>query len=107
MKIAVIYAGGKEYLVEEGKKIEVIKSNLNSEGNKVIFDKVLLYADDNNFLLGEPYLENILIEGEVIKEKKKKTIVFKYKPKTRYRKKKGYKNYFYDVKILKINIKNG
>lgn len=104
MKIAILETGGKQYLVEEGKKIEIEKiKNVNPE--KIIFDKILLYADDHNFLLGEPYLNNVSISAKLLKEKKNKTLILKYKPKTRYRKKKGYKKITWLVEIEKISLK--
>ncbi len=104
MKIAIIETGGKQYLVEEGKKIEIEKIK-NIDPQKIIFDKVLLYADDNNFAVGQPYLENIEVTAKLLKEKKNKTVILKYKPKTRYRKKKGYKKFTWIVTINQINLK--
>jgi large subunit ribosomal protein L21 len=101
MKIAIIETGGKQYLVEEGRKIEIEKiKNYNS--STIEFKNVLLYADDNNFLIGEPKLDNVSVVGELIKEKKNKTLILKYKSKTRYRKKKGYKKITWIVEIKKI-----
>lgn len=104
MKIAILETGGKQYLVEEGKKIEIEKiKNLNLE--KIIFDKILLYADDNSLLIGQPYLDNILVTAKFLKEKKNKVLILKYKPKTRYRKKRGYKKFTWLVEIEKISFK--
>jgi len=102
MKIAIIETGGKQYLVEEGKKIEIEKIKNNNSSN-IEFKNVLLYADDNNFLIGQPKLNNISVVGDLIKEKKNKTLVLKYRPKTRYRQKKGYKKITWIVEIKKIN----
>jgi large subunit ribosomal protein L21 len=101
MKIAIIETGGKQYLVEEGKKIEIEKIK-NHNSSTIEFKNVLLYADDNNFLIGQPKLNNVSVIGELIKEKKNKTLVLKYRPKTRYRQKKGYKKITWIVEIKKI-----
>jgi large subunit ribosomal protein L21 len=103
MKIAVIQTGGKQYLVEEGKEIEIEKIK-NVDPRKIEFEDVLLYADEKNFLLGKPKLDNVSVIGKLIKEKKNKVVVLKYKPKTRYRKKKGYKKITWIVRIEKINV---
>ncbi len=103
MKIAVLETGGKQYLVEEGSKIEIEKLKEKPEG-EIIFDNVLLYADDEKFLIGKPKLENVKISAEFLKEKKTKTTILKYKPKTRYRKKKGYKKITWIIKIKKISL---
>ncbi|MGC8981545.1 MAG: 50S ribosomal protein L21 [Minisyncoccia bacterium] len=97
--LAVIETGGKQYLVKEGSKIIVDKIKDKNEGDEIIFDKVLLYFDGKDLKIGRPYLEDIKIKGKILKNIKKKTLIIKYKPKTRYRKKKGYKSYFSEVLI--------
>jgi large subunit ribosomal protein L21 len=102
--LAVIETGGKQYLVKDGSKIVVNKIKDKNEGEEVVFDKVLLYFDGENLEIGRPYLENIKIKGKILKNIKKKTLIIKFKPKTRYRKKKGYKNYFHEVLIEKAEV---
>jgi len=102
MKIAVIQTGGKQYLVEEGKEIEIEKIK-NVDPENIEFKDVLLYCDEKNFLLGKPKLDNVTVTGKLVREKKNKTVILKYKPKTRYLKKKGYKKTTWLVKIEKIN----
>jgi len=100
--LAVIETGGKQYLVQKGQKIKIEKIKGLEEGNEISFDKVLLLVNDNNeVLIGQPYLENIVLKGRVLKIKKgKKIIVFRYHSKTRYRKKRGHRQYFMEVEIL-------
>jgi len=100
--LAVFEKGGKQYLVrpEEIVCLEKIKGE---KGEKVVFDKVLLFFDGKNLFLGKPYLANVKVEGEIIAQKRsKKIVVFRYKPKTRYRKKKSQRRYLTEVKIKKI-----
>lgn len=103
--LAVIETGGKQYLIKEKDKIVVDKIKNKKEGDVVIFEKVLLLYDGENIKIGKPYLENVSVVGKILKEIKKKTLIIKYKPKTRYRKKKGYKSYFNEILIEKIEIK--
>ncbi len=105
MKIAIFKTGGKQYLVEEGSKIEIEKLRAKNKKDNLIFDEVLLYADDNDFLLGKPKLDNVTVQAALIKEKKKKTSIIKYRPKTRYRKKSGHKKITWIIKIEKIQKK--
>jgi large subunit ribosomal protein L21 len=103
--IAVIQAGGKQYLIKEGDLITVNKIKSNSKINEeIIFDRVLLVYDDqkNELFIGQPLLSNFRVTGQIIKEIKKKIQIIKFKPKTRYKKKLGYKNYFTQIKITKI-----
>ncbi len=101
--LAVIQTGGKQYIVSPGEKLKIEKLGKNP-GEKVTFDKVLLFEDEKeNFLLGTPYLEDVTVEGEVIEEglgEKKR--VFKYKPKKRYRVKKGHRQPYTQVEIKEI-----
>lgn len=106
MKIAVLKTGGKQYLVEEGSKIEIEKLKLKEKPKEILFDNVFLYADDKKFLIGKPKLENIKIAADFLREKKTKTTNLKYKSKTRYRKKMGHKKTTWIVKIKKIMIED-
>jgi len=100
--LAVIETGGKQYLVQKSQKIKIEKIKGVEEESEIQFEKVLLLVNDNNdVFIGQPYLENIVIRAKVLKIKKgKKIIVFRYHSKTRYRKKKGHRQYFMEVEIL-------
>jgi large subunit ribosomal protein L21 len=100
--IAVIETSGKQFLVKEGNKILINKTD-KKEGEEIIFDKVLL-VKNNDLKIGKPYVENAKVVGKVLRKIKKKILIIKFKPKTRYRKRKGYKHYFDEVLIEKILI---
>ena len=71
---AVIKVGGKQYYVTEGSEIYVEKLNC-SVGDVVRFDQVLMLDSK----VGNPYLTNVTVQGEVLKNgKAKKITVFKY-----------------------------
>jgi large subunit ribosomal protein L21 len=103
--ILVIETGGKQYLVKPGDKIEIEKLK-NVQGQDLIFDRVLLAYDEKNHRLnlGKPYIKNASVKAILLREKKQKTLVLKYKSKTRYRKKKGYKKPLWQVKIKSIEL---
>ena len=97
---AVIKVGGKQYYVAEGTEIFVEK--IDSEvGDVVTFNQVL--AIDSK--VGNPYLTNATVLGEVLKNGKAKKIkVFKYKSKDRSnRKMQGHRQPYTKIKITKIN----
>ncbi len=95
----IIETGGKQYLVSPGQKIKVEKLNA-EEGMAVVFDKVLLAADGDKVEIGKPYLDGARVEAEVTENgRAKKVIVFKYKSKTRLRKKRGHRQHYTEVKI--------
>ena len=97
---AVIKVGGKQYYVTEGSEIFVEKLDVVA-GDVVSFDQVLMLDTK----VGSPYLTNVTVEGEVIKNGKQKKIkVFKYKSKDRSnRKTQGHRQPYTKVKITKIN----
>jgi len=102
-KFAVIETGGKQYRVSEGNKIKVEKLNVET-GKSFVFDKVLLVNDDKGTKIGAPYLDGAKVEAKVLNQgRAKKVIVFRYHPKTRYRKKKGHRQPFTQLEIKKIS----
>lgn len=100
---AVIETGGKQYLVSPKSKIRIEKLP-NPEGQEVVFDKVLLVAPDEQTLkIGKPYVEGAAVSGVVLKQGRADKIrIFKYKSKVRYRRRKGHRQQFTEVEILKI-----
>ncbi|MDP2855533.1 MAG: 50S ribosomal protein L21 [bacterium] len=102
MNLAVIETGGKQYLVSEGQKIKVEKLSVEENG-AIIFDKVLLVFDGKKTTLGKPLIKGASVEAKLTKTgRNRKVIVFRYHSKTRYRKKKGHRQYFTEVEIGKI-----
>ncbi len=74
-----------------------------AEGNTVELDKVLLIGDDDRVAVGTPTIDGAKViatsQGE---GKAKKIIVFRYKPKVRYRKKTGHRQLYTRLAIDKI-----
>ncbi len=101
--IAVIKTGGKQYVVSPGEKIKIEKLEI-KEGERVAFEKVLLFEDDKGeVVIGTPYLEEVNVLGEVLKQGMgDKKRVFKYKPKKRYKVKKGHRQPYTEVEIKEI-----
>ena len=97
---AVIKVGGKQYRVSVGDEIFVEKLNANA-GDVVTFDQVLMLDSK----VGSPYLNNVKVEGSVIKNGKNKKIrIFKYKNKSRSnRKSQGHRQPYTKIVITKIN----
>lgn len=102
MAFAVIKTGGKQYLVSEGKKIKIEKLEA-EEGKEVIFDQVLLLEKSKKLEIGAPVIAGAKVAGKVLKQgRADKIVVFKYKPKKRYKKKQGHRQSFTEVEITKI-----
>lgn len=99
---AVIKTGGKQYKVAEGDTLKVEK--LNHKDGQIVFDEVLLVAN-GTVKVGKPLVEGSKVEAKVLEEGKgKKKIVFRYKAKTRRRKKKGHRQLYTKVQITKISL---
>ncbi len=99
---AIIETGGKQYKVAEGDAIYVEKLGLGEE-EAVSFDKVIAVGEGADLKVGAPYVEGAKVTAKVLKEgKAKKVIVFKYKPKSGYKKKQGHRQPYTKVVIEKI-----
>ncbi len=96
---AVFTTGGKQYYVSEGDAIYVEK--LDAEvGSTVKFDEVL-FVDG---VAGTPLVKGASVECKVEKQgKDKKIVVFKYRPKKKYRKKQGHRQPYTKLVVTKIS----
>lgn len=105
MKFAVIKTGGKQYRVKRGDALKIEK--LPEEvGETVTFKEVLLVADGKKVSVGTPTVKGASVSAKVIaQEKHPKQIVYKMRPKKRYRVKKGHRQSYTEVKILKVDAK--
>ena len=100
--LAVIKTGGKQYVVQPGDKIEIEKLEL-EDGKEVIFSEVLLLSDDKKTQIGTPLVEGAEVKGKVLSQTKgEKLIIFKYKPKKRYKRKIGHRQKHTMVEIISI-----
>ena len=100
--LAVIKTGGKQYLVSPGEKIKIEKLD-KKEGSEITFIEVLLLEKGKKLEIGTPLVKGAKVIGKVLKHSKgKKLIVFKYRHKTRYKVKKGHRQPFTEIEILKI-----
>lgn len=100
--LAVIKTGGKQYLVTPGDKIKIEKIE-KKEGDEIVFKEVLLLEKNKKLEIGQPFIKGAKLTAKVLRQDKgAKLIVFKYKPKTRYKKKAGHRQFFTEVEITKI-----
>ncbi|HWA64573.1 MAG TPA: 50S ribosomal protein L21 [Candidatus Paceibacterota bacterium] len=101
MTFAVIKTGGKQYKVAEGDVLTVEK--LDAAGDSVIFSEVLMIAKGDDVTIGKPMVKGASVEAKILETAKgDKKMVFRYKSKTRQRKKKGHRQPYTKVQITKI-----
>lgn len=99
---AIIETGGKQYNVSIGDSIVVEKLNV-AAGEEVVFDKVLAVGKEDSLTVGAPLVAGATVKAEVVAEGKgKKVIVYKYKAKKSYHKKRGHRQPFTKVTIKAI-----
>lgn len=85
-----------------GQTVEVERLDV-AEGGKVELDRVLLIADGDTVTVGKPTVDGAKVVATSLGEGKgDKIIVFKYKPKVRYRKKTGHRQFYTRLTIDKI-----
>ncbi len=100
---AVIVTGGKQYKVSEGDTLFIEKLDV-EEGTEVTFDNVLLTGEGDDVTIGAPTVEGATVTAKVVKNgKAKKIYVFKMKRKKNERKKRGHRQPYTKVEIVKIN----
>ena len=102
---AVFATGGKQYRVMVGDKVKIEKlSDEHKEGDKIVFDKVLLVDDGaSETTVGTPFIKGAEVRATLSKIARYKTIdVIKYKQKSRYFKKYGHRQPYFEVTIDSI-----
>lgn len=100
MKYAVIKYQGHQYKVVEGSEILVDKLLGKSE------PQVLLVVDDGKVKIGKPTVKETKVKIKVLAEAEKgeKLDIFKFKAKSRYRRKTGFRPVYSKVLIEKIFV---
>ena len=102
---AIIETGGKQYKVKEGDIITVEKLAIET-GTAYSFDKVLSVADGEKVSFGAPYIKDASVSASVLGDGKgKKIVVYKFKAKKNYHRKKGHRQPFTKLKIESITAK--
>jgi large subunit ribosomal protein L21 len=103
---AIVEIAGQQFKVEEGKTIYVHRLE-NAEGDQVEFDKVLLIEDDGKITIGEPTINDFIVEGTVLRHMRgDKVIVFKKKRKKGYRIRNGHRQNLTQLEIISIGSKD-
>ena len=99
---AVVQTGGKQYRVATGDTIRV-ESIPGDIGDTVELTDVRMVSSDGDVTLGSPTVEGARVVTEISESGKgKKIVVFKYKSKVRYRRKKGHRQLYTDLTVTDI-----
>lgn len=104
MKYAIVEDGGKQYRAIEGGTIEVDYFAAEA-GEELDLERVLLISDGEQVQVGTPLVEGAKVHATVVSQVKgPKIIVFKYKPKKRYRVKTGHRQKYTRLQINAISV---
>ena len=102
MNYAIVEISGKQVWVENGKfyNLNYIATN---PGNKILLNRVLMVNNNGNIQIGNPYLADVKIEATVLQHiKGPKLLVYKMKPKKKYRRKIGHRQQLTRLIVDKI-----
>ena len=99
---AVVRTGGKQYRVQEGRTVRIGKLP-GEPGETVELGDVLMMGDGSDVTIGSPSIAGARVVGTIAEQgREKKIVVFRYKSKTRQRKKTGHRQHFTAVRIEDI-----
>lgn len=102
---AIVESGGKQYKAVPGGTIEVDRLHV-EEGAQLDLDQVLLVSDGEEIKVGTPTVDGATVKATVVEHfKGRKIIVFKYKPRNRYRRKQGHRQQYTRLQIDEIKVK--
>lgn len=100
---AIVETGGKQYRVKVGDRISVERLAVEG-GGAITFDRVLLVGGDGGTRVGAPVVDGVTVTANVDDHfRGEKIVVFKYKPKKRYRKRIGHRQELTHLTITAIN----
>jgi large subunit ribosomal protein L21 len=101
---AIVRTGGHQYRAEPGQTIDVERLPY-EEGEIVeLSDVLLIVPDKGKPLIGQPLVKDAVVKTTVVKQgRKRKIFVWKYKPKKRYRRRRGHRQYFTRLRVDSIS----
>jgi len=102
---AIIRSGGKQHRVSKGDVLKVEKLNKKA-GEKVEFEEVLMVCDDRSEVkVGQPLVPDARVVATVMgQDKAPKVLVFKKKHRKQYRRTRGHRQAFTELKVEEIIV---
>ena len=99
---AVFQTGGKQFRAEPGDRVRV-PSLAAEPGETITFERVLLAATGTDVTIGTPLVEGARVTAEVLRHgRDRKVIVFKRRRRKNYRRKKGHRQGFTEVRVSQV-----
>jgi len=102
MDYAIAQISGRQFWIQPQKYYDINYMRL-KHGTKLSLKKILLINKKRNIQIGFPFIENANVEGTILTHlNDKKIIVYKMKPKKKYRRKIGHRQILTRLFINKI-----
>ncbi len=99
---AIIEIGGKQFRVEKGSLLTVEKVD-SKEGDSFEINKVLILSDGGKMTIGQPFVAGAEVKAKVVSHfKGEKALIFKFKAKKRYQRKRGHRQNLTKIEITDI-----
>ncbi|MGB1699050.1 MAG: 50S ribosomal protein L21 [Nannocystaceae bacterium] len=99
---AIIKTGGKQYRISKGEKVRIDRIE-GDEGAGVEFDQVLFVGAGDDAKIGTPIIAGAKVSAEIVKQGRgPKLIVYKFRRRKNYRRKRGHRQHFTEIKITGI-----
>ena len=100
---AIVRIGNRQYRAIEGQFIDVDRLPQET-GEEITFDDVLLVSDGDDVTVGQPNVEGASVTATVEEQfRGEKLIVYKYRQRTTYRRKRGHRQYHTRLRINSVN----
>jgi len=101
---AIFEAGGRQHRAETLKVVRMSKLDVD-KGSTVEFDRVLAIFDGAEATIGMPYVEGAKITGRVVQQDRARKIkVFRYRPKSNFKRMIGHRQHFTEVLVTDIAV---
>ncbi len=99
---AIVATSGRQFRVTKGDRIVVDRVPARV-GETVRLESVLVLGRDSTLLVGRPFVPGAAVEATVVAHRAgDKLIVFKYRPKKRFRRKEGYRRQLSELRVAAI-----
>jgi large subunit ribosomal protein L21 len=100
---AIVRTGNRQYRAEPGQTIDVERLPYQEGESIELTDVLLLAPDEGEPKIGQPVVEGAAVKATVVKQaRRRKIFVWKYKPKERYRRRRGHRQYYTRLRIDSI-----
>ena len=102
---AIIRTGNRQYRAEVGKTLDVERLP-NAVNDSFEITDVLLVGSGEGTVIGQPTVEGAAVRVTVTEQfRADKIIVFKYRQRTNYRRKRGHRQYYTRLRVDDIIVK--